>query len=200
MEPRGKPPPPPSRALSLARIAQNQKQGQAERIADHTGHRSLAVLRAYVPRVDGLAGGSQGAFGFFPQYLGSVDATIAGLWMTAPGGVGINAPSGHNYTIPVPEPDRPLLFLLGAGMLLLRAPARARPRLAHEGLPADRTGDVGEAARPPLAALKSFAGYARRCRRAVASTSPPVSTRSTWVGSGTRVATRKPSILFSRDG
>jgi hypothetical protein len=79
--------------------------------------------------VDGLAGRSQGAFGFFPQYLGSVDATIAGLWMTAPGGVGIDAPSGHDYTVPVPEPGRPLLFLVGAGMLLLR---RACTRLAHE--------------------------------------------------------------------
>jgi hypothetical protein len=69
--------------------------------------------------VDGLAGASQGASGYFPQYLGSVDATLAGLWMTAPGGIGIDAPSGHDYTLALPEPGRLLLFLVGAGMLLL---------------------------------------------------------------------------------
>jgi hypothetical protein len=78
--------------------------------------------------VDGVAGVSQAAFGYFPQYEGSIDATLAGLWMTAPSGVGIDAPSGHDYTLALPEPGRLLLFLVGAGMLLLsRACTHAPP-------------------------------------------------------------------------
>jgi hypothetical protein len=74
---------------------------------------------------EGVAGRSTASFGFFPQFLGSLDASIGGLWMTGPAGVQIDAPSGHDYTVPVPEPGRTLLLLVSAGVLLvLRAFAR----------------------------------------------------------------------------
>ena len=77
--------------------------------------------------VDGLAGASTGAYGFFSQYIGSIDASIAGLWMDAPEGVAIVGPSGHDYTVPVPEPGRPLLLLLGAAALFARRVFMPRP-------------------------------------------------------------------------
>ena len=77
--------------------------------------------------VDGLAGASTGASGFFPQYIGSIDAGIAGLWMDAPGGVAIVGLSGHDYTVPVPEAGRLLLLLLGAGALFVRRAFARRP-------------------------------------------------------------------------
>jgi hypothetical protein len=73
----------------------------------------------------GVAGRSAASFGFFPEFLGSLDASIGGLWLTGPSSVQIDAPSGHDYTIPVPEPGRTLLLLVSAGALLvLRALAR----------------------------------------------------------------------------
>jgi hypothetical protein len=88
-------------------------------LATAVGH-TLSIEGHLYLHVEGVAGGSQGSFGFFEQYLGSIDATVAGLWMDAPAGIGIAAPSGYDYTVPLPEPGRPLLLLLGAGALFLR--------------------------------------------------------------------------------
>jgi hypothetical protein len=73
----------------------------------------------------GKAGRTTGSFGFFPEFLGSLDVSVGGLWITGPAGVQLDAPSGHDYAVPVPEPDRSLLLLASAGSLLvLRAFAR----------------------------------------------------------------------------
>ena len=89
--------------------------------------RVLSIEGRLLLRVEGFAGNSTAIAGFFPQFEGSVNASIAGLWMDAPPGVEIEAPSGHDYTIAVPEPGRPLLLLFGAGALFTRR--RTRPRV-----------------------------------------------------------------------
>jgi hypothetical protein len=55
------------------------------------------------------------------EYTGDADAGIdasGGLWLGMPAGTGLTAPSGHDYTVPVPEPDVPP-SAAAAGLVLL---------------------------------------------------------------------------------
>ena len=88
----------------------------------------LSVEGFLLLRVEGTAGTTTAVAGYYPEYQGSVESGIGGLWFDAPQGVEIAAPSGHDYTIAVPEPGRPLLLLLGAAMLLARLASRAESR------------------------------------------------------------------------
>ncbi len=55
------------------------------------------------------------------EYLGDASAVIAGsggLWLEMPAGVTLTTPSGHDYTVPVPEPRTTLPVALAALALL----------------------------------------------------------------------------------
>lgn len=76
---------------------------------------------------EGVAGAS--GSGFFPEFTASVEASTAALWVTAPEGIELDAPSGHDYT--VPEPGRALLVLASTGTLFV---LRARTRRSEASI------------------------------------------------------------------
>jgi len=85
----------------------------------------LSIEGRLVLSGEGFAGRS--GFLFFPEFQASVNVSRSGLWFTAPPGIGIDAPSGHDYT--VPEPESVLLFAASAATLLgLRALRTAAAR------------------------------------------------------------------------
>lgn len=55
------------------------------------------------------------------EYVGDADAGInasGGLWLGMPAGTGLTTPSGHDYTVPVPEPGV-MPSAIAAGLVLL---------------------------------------------------------------------------------
>jgi hypothetical protein len=52
------------------------------------------------------------------DYAGAVSTSVAGLWVTGPPAVAMDAPSRHDYRIAVPEPSRAVMLLVAAGALL----------------------------------------------------------------------------------
>ncbi|HEX2484876.1 MAG TPA: hypothetical protein VHQ66_06230, partial [Myxococcota bacterium] len=94
--------------------------------ATSVGH-ELSLEGRFGLFVVGTAGAGNG---FFPNFDGAVDARGT-LYIGVPDGFGIDAVSGHDYTVPVPEPSRLLLALTGAAAL---ASARlARPARRSDG-------------------------------------------------------------------
>jgi hypothetical protein len=88
----------------------------------------LTIEGRFRAEARGTAGAGTG--GFVPEYLAQVDNAVGGFWMEPPTGTGFDADSTADYTVPLPEPGRPLLALVGGVVLSALTRRRARERVA----------------------------------------------------------------------